>query len=334
MKLFLSHSSRDKALIREIKNLLPSFIRIWLDEIDLTIGGDLERSLNEAIQNDVDYFLVFLGHEALQSKWVKKEISWAMKREKELGRVFIIPILLDDIWKNIKPVSFKRRLYISCLDQSKHGVKSFAENLSSNLFKVACERLNNIKKEKLEENLKILYTSRREMPASKHYFDLLNKVETSLTICGVSLNFAIGQSLTALFDLIKNNPKIKVNLLLFNPKSRNLGFVAKFANKTVKSLRHEINANIETVSNRIKNELSVASSSQLELKFYDAPPVFSMTLINREIKNKGLMLIEFFQYKGDTDDRISMEVKSHSPIYKKYLHSFDKLWNEATEIPS
>ena len=39
MKIFLSHSSRDQALVREVKELLPSFLNSWLDEDSLCWGG-------------------------------------------------------------------------------------------------------------------------------------------------------------------------------------------------------------------------------------------------------------------------------------------------------
>ena len=38
MKIFLSHSSRDQALVREVKELLPSFLNTWLDEDSLCWG--------------------------------------------------------------------------------------------------------------------------------------------------------------------------------------------------------------------------------------------------------------------------------------------------------
>jgi len=277
---------------------------------------------------------VYFGREAIQSKWVQKEISWAMKREKELGRIFILPVLLEDIWNNIRPVSFKKRLYLKCFDQSEFGIKSFVEKFTFQLFKLACDRLTHFKDERIRitDHLKIIYTSRRDMPASKHYFDLIENVETSLTIAGVSLNFVIGQSLSTILDLLKKKKNVKINLLLFNPKSRSLGFVAKFANKTVKSLRHEINANLETIENRLKTELSKSLLRRIKINLYDAPPLFSMTLINRESKKNSLMLLEFFQYKGDTDDRVSIEVTPESVIYEKYLRSFDLIWKESIEF--
>jgi hypothetical protein len=334
MKLFLSHSSRDKALVREIKSKLPAFIETWLDEKDLTVGAALEESINQAIQDEADYVVVFFDREAINSKWVQKEISWAMTREKELGRIFIIPILLDDSWKNIRPVSFKKRFYLMCLDQSEFGIKSFVEKFTYQFFKLACERLDHLKeaKNRITDHLKLIYTSRRDMPASKHYFDLLENVETSLTIVGVSLNFVIGQSLSTMLDLLKKNDNVRIDLLLFDPKSKSLGFIAKFANKTMKSLKHEINANLETILGRLKEELNISSLQRIKIRLYDSPPIFSMTLINRENKSKSLMLLEFFQYKGDTDDRVSVEVTTSSVIYEKYLKSYDEIFKESIEF--
>jgi len=45
MKIFFSHSSRDKPLVREIQKSLPEHIKSWIDEKELLIGDDLKDSI-------------------------------------------------------------------------------------------------------------------------------------------------------------------------------------------------------------------------------------------------------------------------------------------------
>lgn len=58
MKIFLSHSSKHKPLVREIKSYLPEHLNLWLDEKELLIGDDISSSIKEVIEADTD-FVVF-----------------------------------------------------------------------------------------------------------------------------------------------------------------------------------------------------------------------------------------------------------------------------------
>lgn len=158
MKIFLSHSNRDKALVREIKSNLPSYIKTWIDEEDLLVGMDLIVSIQKAIQEQADYVVIFLGREAVKSDWVKKELNWALRREKEIKRNFVLPVLLEDVWNEVEPAEFKNRLYLKCFDQSEKSIKAFTENLKDQIFawlnqNLDKENVAKLKKEKESEQL-------------------------------------------------------------------------------------------------------------------------------------------------------------------------------------
>jgi hypothetical protein len=95
MRIFLSHRSRDKALVREFRSLLPRFLDTWLDEESLSWGDSFPAELRSSIQSGVDFLIIFLDNDALNSEWVKQELKWAIEREKELKRTFVLPILLE-----------------------------------------------------------------------------------------------------------------------------------------------------------------------------------------------------------------------------------------------
>ena len=78
MKIFLSHSGRDQALVREVKGLLPSFLNTWLDEDSLCWGYSLRVQLKSTIQSGIDFLLIFLNTDPLSSNWVMQELEWAM----------------------------------------------------------------------------------------------------------------------------------------------------------------------------------------------------------------------------------------------------------------
>src|SRR5262250_1739150 len=97
MKIFLSHRSRDKALVREFRAMLPSFLGTWLDEDSLCWGDSFPAELRTTIQSGVDFLVIFMDRDAVNSKWVRQELEWAMQRERELKRTFILLFVIDEI---------------------------------------------------------------------------------------------------------------------------------------------------------------------------------------------------------------------------------------------
>lgn len=147
MKIFLSHCSNNKPLVREFKEHLPPFLGTWLDEDSLSWGDSLSRRLKESIKSDVDFLIIFLDPKTLESEWVKKELTWAVEREKELQRTFVLPILLQDANLNNLPSEFKERLYLDLPDYNKESVKVLADKATLQLFDLVIKSLSELKYE-------------------------------------------------------------------------------------------------------------------------------------------------------------------------------------------
>jgi CheY-like chemotaxis protein len=69
-----------------------------------------------------------------------------MEREKALGRVFVLPILLDDVWADVQPQEFQNRLYLKCFDQSAAVVKAVSQQLAEQIFAWLSTHLDESKK--------------------------------------------------------------------------------------------------------------------------------------------------------------------------------------------
>jgi hypothetical protein len=130
MKLFLSHSSKDKAIVREIKGNLHEFLDIWLDERQLIPGESLINTLEGAV-SESDLVLIFISKASIESEWVNKEIDWAMNKELELNRPFLMPIVLDG---SNPPSSLASRHYFNLSSQSKNDVTALSNELNEKLF--------------------------------------------------------------------------------------------------------------------------------------------------------------------------------------------------------
>lgn len=144
MRIFLSHPSRYKALVREFRGMLPSFLNTWLDEDSLTWGESFPNELKTAIQSGVDFLIIFLDKDALNSKWVKQELEWAIQREKELKRTFILPILLEKVPSKRLPPGFSDRLFLRPRDFTKTAVEDLAKQVTLKLFQLVVESYSSL----------------------------------------------------------------------------------------------------------------------------------------------------------------------------------------------
>lgn len=146
MRIFFSHSSRDKALLRELREHFPPWLTSWLDEDRLLFGGNLQSSLRDAIDSEVDYVVIFLGQEAANSQWVKREVDWALDREKALDRTFLLPVVVAEAHQYLESLGLHDRVYLSCTDQSKEAVRGLASNIVNHVAGWMAIRLNENKR--------------------------------------------------------------------------------------------------------------------------------------------------------------------------------------------
>ena len=117
MKIFISYSTKDEQIVRELAKYIPKgVVDIWIDHTKMGGGAKLSKEIKKGI-NDADIYFLFLSKNSLDSNWVEKEIEWAIKKEETLKYEFIVPILLEEEalkkWNNKK---LKDRIYITYLD--------------------------------------------------------------------------------------------------------------------------------------------------------------------------------------------------------------------------
>lgn len=140
MRIFLSHKSRDKELVRAVKERLPEFLQPWLDDESLYWSASLRESLRKEINANSDFVIIFLGPDTLTSEWVKMELREALVRETELGRTFVLPVVVE--WNKDKamPPELDGRLYLE-LARGSRGVERLAEDIVLKLFQLVAANL-------------------------------------------------------------------------------------------------------------------------------------------------------------------------------------------------
>jgi DeoR/GlpR family transcriptional regulator of sugar metabolism len=181
MRIFLSHSSRQKPLIREMKRYLPDHINVWIDEKDLLVGDGIEASIREAIEADTDFVILFVDSHAVESGWVLREIQWALQHEAKLGRTFVLPIVIDkDAWDKLENSSFKIRKYISCHDFTETGIQVLSNNLVAHLFAwLSRDLANSRKSQELDSSARMLAEADKYLVRLAHDIRLILHANTS-----------------------------------------------------------------------------------------------------------------------------------------------------------
>jgi len=89
MKIFVSHSSKDKWAARRIaKDVEELGHTVFLDEKDISTGDSIDDSIKAHLKTS-DHFLVLLSPASLGSQWVLIELGGAIALDKR-----IVPVLL------------------------------------------------------------------------------------------------------------------------------------------------------------------------------------------------------------------------------------------------
>ena len=94
--LFLSHSSIDKPFVEKLaRDLKRVGINVWFDKWEIKVGESLTWKIEEGLQAN-DYLGIILSPEALNSEWVKCELSAAWCRQMNSRKVIVLPIMYRD----------------------------------------------------------------------------------------------------------------------------------------------------------------------------------------------------------------------------------------------
>ncbi len=94
-KIFLSHKSIDKAIVRDVAATLKEIgFDPWLDEDAMVAGAELERSLKAGMV-DSCAAVFFLTSSFTDKSWLRSEIDYAVTEKRKKGdRFAIVPLLL------------------------------------------------------------------------------------------------------------------------------------------------------------------------------------------------------------------------------------------------
>lgn len=148
MKIFLSHISSDKSNVKAIMKYMPMDISVWLDEKNLLSGSDLSSTFEKVIKTECDYVLVFLNKDT--SKWVLDELKWAKEKQDDIQRVFIIPIIMNNVvgdpYESFPQIEGMKYIKLSGYEET--DLEACAKKISNHLFGLIVNELDILKDSK------------------------------------------------------------------------------------------------------------------------------------------------------------------------------------------
>jgi TIR domain len=114
MKIFISHSSKDKRFVRTLKtDLNENGFDTFFDEDSLELGDSLKERLELAL-DESSHFLIILSPHSVTSDWVKFELFEALKLFDENTLKKIIPVRLRNCET---PKELQNLLYADLADE-------------------------------------------------------------------------------------------------------------------------------------------------------------------------------------------------------------------------
>lgn len=140
LKIFLCHSSGDKAQVRPLHDfLLKSGAAPWLDSERILPGQDWNLEINKAL-DDSDVILLCLSKKSVDKEgYVQREVRSALDRALEMpeGRIFLIPARLEECEL---PYRLKSYQYVDLF--AENGLQQLIKSLNVRAKQVAARQLS------------------------------------------------------------------------------------------------------------------------------------------------------------------------------------------------
>jgi TIR domain len=98
-EIFLSHSSADHEFVARIGEILEAHgLPYWYSQRDILGAQQWHDEIGKALAR-CDWFLLILSPAAVASKWVKRELFYALRKDPYEGHIVVIDYLSADAEK-------------------------------------------------------------------------------------------------------------------------------------------------------------------------------------------------------------------------------------------
>lgn len=133
MTVFISYNRKDEEFVTKLSSALVRHnVPVWRDIWQLNVGDSITSSVQEALEK-ASFVCLVLSKNALESKWVEREINASLVRELEEKSLSILPLIIDDCKL---PLFLRDKLYADFRSDFDSGVKLVLNSVADkyNLF--------------------------------------------------------------------------------------------------------------------------------------------------------------------------------------------------------
>jgi hypothetical protein len=97
MRVFLSHSNKDKKFVRRLhESLIWNGIDTFFDEKDIKVGDNIPTKIERGIAESA-HLIYVLSANSINSLWVNEELSMAKIKAKIESGFKVVPVLIEDL---------------------------------------------------------------------------------------------------------------------------------------------------------------------------------------------------------------------------------------------
>ncbi len=118
-RIFISHSSVDKPIVRRIESELVNdkSLKLWIDENEILVGDDIQNTITKGLKES-DYLIIIISENSVRSNWVNFELTQFMAIAENQN---IIPIILEEGEFFNEPINnlIRRLKYLDFSDDTK-----------------------------------------------------------------------------------------------------------------------------------------------------------------------------------------------------------------------
>ena len=133
MSVFISYNRNDEEFVERLSRALVRHnVPVWRDKWQLGLGDSITNSIQDALDK-ASFVCLVLSNNALQSKWVEREITASLVRELDEKKLSILPLVIDDCKL---PLFLRDKLYADFRKDFDAGVKMILNAIADkyNLF--------------------------------------------------------------------------------------------------------------------------------------------------------------------------------------------------------
>lgn len=125
-RLFLSHSSKDKPMVRKLTRDVASLgVNVWLDEREIGVGDSIPSKIQEGLVRS-DVLALWVTPAALASRWVLDEWQSKYVQQLEVDKTLVLPLLAGHV---VLPPFLAQRKYADFRKSYMVGLGELARTL-------------------------------------------------------------------------------------------------------------------------------------------------------------------------------------------------------------